>query len=164
MRIFFALVFCSLCLISKGQSDATQDFSDKFDDSSFELFFYKSTLRMLNMSSTREYYEMVRDIEKAKFINVTKYDSIDYTADYKEYISDLNEEGYEALMTLRHEGNDMNILEKSEDGESEGMVLVVNGPEYLIVLDILGKFDIQNASTLISTIQSFDISNLPIID
>ena len=149
------LLTASVCF---AQSDATQEFSEKFDESSFELFFYKSTLRMLNMSSTQEYYEMVKDIEKAKFINVSKADSINYSNDYSDFINELRNEGYQELMKLRHQGNDMNILEKSDQGKSEGMVIVVNAPDYLIVLDIIGTFDMQNASKLISTIQSFDLS------
>ena len=164
MKATLTLLILLTAPVCFAQSGATQEFSEKFDESSFELFFYKSTLRMLNMSSTQEYYEMVKDIEKAKFINVSKADSIDYTNDYSGFISELQDEGYQELMKLRHQGNDMNILEKSDQGKSEGMVIVVNAPDYLIVLDIIGTFDMQNASKLISTIQSFDLSNLPTFD
>ena len=156
MRIFLVLILLTCGTTVLAQTDATQELHEEYDGA-FTLFFYKSTLRMLNMKSTQEYYEMVKDIEKAKFINISRDEDRDYQSDLKEYQANLNAEGYEAIMTMRYDGNDMNIYEREEDGESQGMVLVVFAPDYWIILDILGRFDMQNASKLIGTIQSFDI-------
>lgn len=155
MRYLFLVIFLILAQLGNAQSDATEALDEEYDP--FKLFFYKSTLRMLNTTSTQEYYEMVKDIEKAKFLRITPEDGQDFSAAYKKYIQDLESEGYGALMTMRYEGNDLNILEKSKNGTSVGMVLVVNSKDSWIVLDILGQFDMQNAGKLIATIQSFDL-------
>ncbi|MEJ0056880.1 MAG: hypothetical protein WDN75_15230 [Bacteroidota bacterium] len=54
-----------------AQAKTTEALQSRFDNS-LSLYFYKNTLRMLNQSDNKDFDEMIRNIEKLKFLMVNK--------------------------------------------------------------------------------------------
>jgi len=107
---------------------------------------------MLNQSGNKEFDELVKNIEKMKFMMVDKAENSFATADYKKLIKDYKSETYEEIMTMRHEGKNFDIYLKEKRGSTVGTVILVNDSTNLYVLDILGSIDVGKATKLFSTL------------
>jgi hypothetical protein len=138
-----------------AQSKTTQALDDRFEGLS--LYFYKNTLRMLNQTDNKDFDELIRNIEKMKFLMIDKEDKFG-KGEYKKLVSDYQAESFEPIMTSRYQGKTFDIYLKDKKGSSMGTVVLVNDSTSLYVLDIIGTIDITKASSLFSAIdESSDI-------
>jgi hypothetical protein len=157
MRIFIFLLFVSL--IAEAQTKTTENLDKKYEGMS--LFFYKNTLRMLNQQDNKEFDEMIKDIEKMRFVMVDKKKHNVPQAEYAALKKSYRAEEYEEMMTGRIEGRNFEILVKERDGRVKGTIILASDSTSLIVLDILGRIALEKASSLFSTIdQSTDVSKM----
>jgi hypothetical protein len=120
-----------------AQSKTTQALHDLHKDA-LALYFYKNTLRMLNQSNSPEFDELIKDIEKMKFLLISKSQSFG-VSQFKKLASDYKNEGYEEIMTSRFDGRNFDIYLRERDGKTQGTVVLVNDSTDLYVLDILGS-------------------------
>lgn len=137
---------------SYGQTVTTQNLSKEFDNS-FSLFFYKNTLRMYNMAESKEFDDLVKDIEKMKFLVIDKEKSGFAQSNYRKLTDGYKNESYEPIVTSRHQGKSFDVYMKERNGKTLGTVVLVNDSTNLYVLDILGSIDVQKASKLFSSIE-----------
>ncbi len=149
MRYIFILLIVFLSISAQAQSKTTENLQKKYSES-LALFFYNNTLRMVNLSEDKEFDELIKDIEKMKFLMIKKAGF--EKADYKKLINDYKSEAFEEMMTSRHDGKNFDVYMK--DGKSKGMIVTVNDDENLYVLDIVGSFPLNKVSKLFSTIDS----------
>ena len=82
---------CSLA--GFGQSKTTEALQKKYDDA-MVFFFYNNTLRMLNQNDDKSFDELIKDIEKMKFLMIDKSKNFGPT-DYKKLVSDYKAESFE---------------------------------------------------------------------
>lgn len=158
MNPFRVISFLFLVVISSSafaQSKTTQSLQDQNKDA-FSLYFYQNTLRMLNQEEDKEFDELIKDIEKMKFLMIKK--NADFgTADYKKLVSSYQKESFEEIMTSRYEGKTLDIYLK--EGKSKGMVVLVNDSTNLFVLDIVGQIALNKVTKLYSILdESQDIT------
>ena len=152
--LFLAALFP---LITMAQSETTQALQKQYDDA-FTLYFYKNTLRMLNQTDSPEFDELIKDIEKMKFLMIDKTKDKFANSDYKKLLKQYTTESYEEIMTTRYEGKNFDIYLKDKKGSTLGTVMLVNDSTSLYVLDILGTIDITKATKLFSALdESSDI-------
>ena len=145
--LFFLICFSPLLLVAQSK---TTDALQKQFDNSFSMYFYKNTLRMINQTDNKEFDEMVKNIEKMKFLMIDKSKKDFGSTDYKKLKSSYASETYEEIMTSRYEGKNIDIYVKDKKGSALGTVVLVNDSTSLYVLDILGTIDIKQASKLFS--------------
>ena len=113
---------------------------------------------MLNQSDNKEFDELIKNIEKLKFLMVDKTAKNFGPSEYKKLKNDYVNEAYENVMTSRLEGRNFDMYMKDKKGSSLGTVLLVNDSTNLYVLDIIGTIDLTKAGSLFNTIdQSTDI-------
>jgi len=147
IKVFSAgFIILMINSIAVGQSKSTQRFHEKYDDA-FTMFFYKSTLRMLTPEDNQEFKDLIGGIEKAKLLRVEK-DSHFEDGDVVKYISEIKGESFEEAMTVRHDGNNMNIYIKEDDGKTEGVILLLDSEHDISILDIVGSIDLGKISLL----------------
>lgn len=155
------LVYYCLTLVSfaaTAQSKVTENLQKKFNDS-FSLFFYHNTLRMINQSENKEFDELIKDIEKMKFLMIDTKE-VFQPADYQRLKKDYTAETFEEVMTTRYQGRNLDILLKEKSGKTQGMVVLVNDSTSLYVLDIVGRIALNQVTTLYKAIdESADIGN-----
>jgi hypothetical protein len=145
-----------LFLSAAAQSKITEDLQKKYSDS-FSLFFYHNTLRMINQSENKEFDELIKDIEKMKFLMIEK-ESAFRQSDYQKIKKDYASDTFEEAMTTRYQGRNLDILLKEKSGKTTGMVVLVNDSTSLYVLDIVGRIAPDKVSTLYKTLdESTDI-------
>src|ERR1043166_2874034 len=150
-----AFIFCA-SVSAFAQSTTTNDLDKKYEGLS--LYFYKNTLKMFNQQDNKEFDEMVKDIEKMKFLLIDKNKSAFAQADYKNLLKSYQGEKYEEMMTSRYKGKNLDVYIKQDNGRVKGTVILVNDSSSLYVLDILGRVALDKATTLFKTLdESTDI-------
>ncbi len=140
----------------KAQTETTDGFHEKHEDA-FSLFFYKNTLRMLNMQDSEEFAELIRDIEKMKFLRIDR--SGLSKDEYTELVNSYHKESFEDLMTMRSQGANLNVFIKEKDKITRGLVILMEDEENFSILDIKGAVPLQRIAELVSKLQSADSFN-----
>lgn len=144
-------------LITLGQSKTTEALAKKHTDA-LSLFFYNNTLRMLNQGEDKGFDDLIKDIEKMKFLMIKKEADKFGAGGYKNLVSEYKAEAYEEIMTSRFDGKNFDIFLQEKDGKTKGMLVLVNDEQSLYVLDIIGSIALNNVTKLYETIdKSSDI-------
>lgn len=145
-----------IALPSMAQTKTTENLH-KRNKEALSLFFYNNTLRMLNQSDDVEFDDLIRDIEKMKFLMISKDENFGMQ-EYKKLVSGYKSESFEEIMSSRYQGRNFDVFLKDKNGKTEGMVVTVNDSTNLYVLDIVGKIELNKVTKLFSTIdESTDI-------
>lgn len=157
IKLLLLICFVSIANFASAQSKTTEALEQKHSDA-LKLFFYHNTLRMLNQKNDPNFDELIKDIEKMKFLLIKKGENNFNPAGYKQLVGEYKKEAFEEIMTSRFDGKNFDIFLKEKDGKTKGMLVLVNDKESLYVLDILGSININKVTDLYSTLdQSSDI-------
>jgi len=150
MKTFITLFLFSCAGLAVGQTKTTTALDEKYEGLS--LYFYKNTLRMLNQTDDKEFDELIKDIEKMKFLMIDKNESKFSKADYTKLLAGYKSESYEEMMTSRFEGRSFDVYLREKDGDVKGTIILANDSTSLFVLDIIGKIALDKAPALFKTI------------
>lgn len=146
-----------MVLASSAQTKTTEALSNKYKG--FNLYFYKNTLRMLNQKEDPELDELVKDIEKVRFLSIPKTEVSFGDNQYKQLLKEYRGEQYEEMMTSRFQGKKIDVFIRESSGRVKGTVILVSDSTNLIVLDILGRIPLNKASSFFQAINnSSDVS------
>src|SRR6478609_4130679 len=104
LLLFIGIIFASVTVFA--QSKTTQALDDRFEGLS--LYFYKNTLRMLNQKDDKDFDELIKNIEKMKFLMIDKEDKFGKN-EYKKLVSEYQSESFELGMTSRYQGRTFDI-------------------------------------------------------
>lgn len=157
-KLLFLFLSAILSLTSSAQTKTTNDLHKKFEDT-FALFFYSNTLKMLNQTDDKEFDELVKDIEKMKFLMVNKVAKNFSTKDYATLIKGYQSEDYENMMTARSEGKNFDVYLREDNDNVKGTVILVNDSSQLYILDIVGKVQLNQVTKFFSALdQNSDIA------
>src|SRR5690606_24135770 len=165
MKVILTQVVISLMLfvvmpVALRAQSATTEALQKEHGEALNLFFYNNTLRMLNQAEDKAFDELIKDIEKMRFLLIDKKESAFGKDELAKLIADYKAEAFEVAMTSRHDGKNFDVYLKERDGQTEGMLILVNDTENLYVLDILGRIALDKVTSLYTTLgQSTDIGS-----
>jgi len=107
------------------------------------MFFYSSTLKMLNTESNAELADLISDIEEIRILNYDKekqHLTPEYVAGLKKALSDEN---YNTLMMMNEKGNAINLYSLEKKGKTVGFVALVENDGSLTVIDLVGNIDVK---------------------
>jgi len=153
---FILFFFLALPVFVSAQTKTTEELDKKYEGLS--LYFYKNTLRMLNQTDNKDFDELIKDIDKMKFLMIDKAKSSFVDADYHKLKSGYQSESYEEMMTSRFQGKYFDVYIKQDGGRVKGTVIMASDSANLYVLDIIGRVALDKATSLFSTLnQSTDI-------
>jgi Domain of unknown function (DUF4252) len=150
MKIILTLILFSTVSLGFSQTKTTQSLDDKYEG--LTLYFYRNTLRMLNQSEDPGFDELIKDIEKMRFLMIDKTKSKFDQADYKKLLTGYAGEEYEEVMTGRYDGRNFDVYLKEKNGDIKGTVILATDSSSVIVLDILGKIALNKAPDLFKAI------------
>ena len=150
-RLLFVLMLAG-AVQALAQTKTTEKLDKDYDGMS--LYFYKNTLRMLNQKEDPAFDEMIKDIEKIRFVMIDRNEGKKFTnSDYSKLKSDyLKKESFEEIMNGRIEGRNLNVLVRESGGKVQGTVIMAGDSSNLYVLDILGKVALEKAGALFKMI------------
>jgi hypothetical protein len=146
VKLFLLTVLLFVSCTLYGQSKTTEKLAKKYSGS-LTLFFYNNTLRMINQSESKEFDELVKDIEKMKLLVVKKESG---NINYKEVVNDYRKESFSEIMTSRHQGTNFDIFLKEKNGETDAMLVLASDADNLYVLDIVGRIAFDKVPILYS--------------
>ena len=150
MKTILTLLLFSTVSLIFGQTKTTQSLDDKYEG--LTLYFYRNTLRMLNQTEDPSFDELIKDIEKMRFLMIDKSKSKFDLADYKKLLTGYKDEEYEEVMTGRYDGRNFDVYLKEKNGDIKGTVILATDSTSVIVLDILGKIALNKAPDLFKLI------------
>ena len=152
--ILSGMVF--ICFMTlHAQTKTTNALQSQFKDNTVALFFYKNTMEMWNITNNKELQEMVKDIEKMKFLLINKSAKNFGPTEYKKLKGDYLKEDYESVMTSRYKGKNFDVFFKEKGWTSPaGTVLVVNDSTNMYVLDIIGTIDLNKVGQFFSAMEN----------
>lgn len=121
------------------------------------LFFYPSTLRMLNIQKDPGWYELVRGVNHLRLLTFSS-DSLLGNVQ-SEMVKSLEGEGFEEVLTYRAAEVKVRLYGKYSGDEMQGLVGLIFQEEENFVVDLDGKVDPMHIYKL-----SQDGINLPVLD
>lgn len=137
----------------KAQTKETNDFHHAHPEA-FTLFFYKSTIRMLDPTNSDEYFNMIKDIERAKFLRFNESEISD--SDIQNYIASIKEVSFEAGMTMRQGAGTANVFIRDAVSEKSGIIFIMKADDQVFILDIVGKVQVSKLMELTKKINIFE--------
>jgi hypothetical protein len=136
-----------------SQSKTTESLHKDYDARAF--FFYNNTLRMLNQTEDPAFDQLVKNIEKMKFLMIDKAGK---NLVYKTVVANYKKEAFEEAMTSRHEGKSFDVYLKEKNNKTTAMLVLINDEKSLMVLDIVGSVALDQVTKLYTTLgESSDI-------
>jgi hypothetical protein len=146
MRNLLIIAAVLACFSVSAQSKTTESLH-KQNGEALSLFFYNNTLRMLNQTDDKDFDELIKNIEKLKFLMIDKAKNFK-TEDYKKLVTGYKGESFEEIMTSRYQGKNFDVFLKESGGKTKGMVVLVNDSTSLYVLDIVGSIALDKVTSL----------------
>ncbi|MDH5366962.1 MAG: DUF4252 domain-containing protein [Cyclobacteriaceae bacterium] len=153
MKKYLFLLLLSLPYLGNAQSETIQKWHKKYDNA-FVMFFYHSTLNMLNMQNNEEFQDIIKDIDKMKLITIDKKEDSFTTENYKELVSDYKSDKFEELMSMRQESSKINAYIKEIDGITKGIAVLINSDSSMTIIDLKGSVPLNKIGTLAKQIQT----------
>lgn len=152
-KLLLAVLFIFSLSTILAQSATTESLQKQHQARAF--FFYNNTLRMLNQTEDPGFDELIKDVEKMKFLMIKKDSK---ALDYKKVISDYKKESFEEAMSSRHQGKNFDVFFKSSNNKTKAMLVLINDDSTLMVLDIVGSIALDKVTNLYSKLdESTDI-------
>jgi hypothetical protein len=102
---------------------------------------------MINQTEDKEFDELIKDIEKMKFLMIDTEASFK-PADYARLKRDYVTETFEEVMSTRYQGRNFDVLLNEKSGKTVGMVVLINDSASLYVLDLVGSIALDKVTTL----------------
>ena len=152
MKFLLTLLLLAAVGVAGAQTKTTQALDEKYDGLS--LFFYRNTLRMLNQKDDPAFDELIKDIEKMRFMMINKMESNFTDGDYKKLLDGYKSEAYEEMMSGRADGRTFTVYLRETNGNVKGTVILAKDEESVMVLDILGKIAINKVPEFFSAIDN----------
>jgi len=142
MREIFLLLLIFSTTGLFGQSKSITRFRSDFKENS-NMFFYSSTLKMLNTENNPELADMFDNIEEIKVLTYKKAEQRFNGDDITGLKNALKEEEYNNLMMINEKGNSINLYSREKHGKTVGFVAVVENRESLVLIDLIGSIDVK---------------------
>ncbi|MBX2896514.1 MAG: DUF4252 domain-containing protein [Cyclobacteriaceae bacterium] len=152
MKLVATFLFVTIGILAEAQTKTTQELDKKYDGLS--LFFYRNTLRMLNQKDDPAFDELIKDIEKMRFMMINKAESKFTDTDFKKLLESYKGESYEEMMSGRAEGRAFTVYLRETNGNVKGTVILAKDDESVMVLDILGKIAINKIPEFFNAIDN----------
>jgi len=140
ISISVILLFCVLGI--QGQSKSIASFREDHKESS-NVFFYSSTLKMLNTDNNPQLGDLLREIEEIRVLNYDKEKQNFTRDDIVSLKTALKDEDYVNLMMTNENGNSLNLYSRQKRGKTVGFVALVENKESLILIDLIGNIDVK---------------------
>ncbi len=101
------------------------------------LYFYPSTLRMLNLNKDPAFYALVKNVKHLRILTFTSDSLVGRGGN--EMVKALEGEGFEEALSMRSQGANVRIYSKSPSEKMEGMVAFVAQEDQNFLLELEGE-------------------------
>jgi hypothetical protein len=141
----YKILMAALLLLPSGiygQSKSITRFRADHPENS-NLFFYRSTLRMLNMDNSPEITDLLKDIEEIRVLNYDKGKQDIAKDKIRELRDNLQQEGFNTMVSMQDKGSHLDLFNRQKHGKTIGFVAIVEGADDLVLIDLVGSIDVK---------------------
>nr|WKN39623.1 DUF4252 domain-containing protein [Tunicatimonas sp. TK19036] len=103
-----------------------------------KLFFYPSTLRMVNIEKNPDFYALVRDVDKLRVLMYDKSSSGFSSQTLRDLSQDVKAEDYQELMTFETTQQTAYLYSLGDENTPEGVVGLIETDDTIILTDLEG--------------------------
>jgi len=160
---FFAIFFLQSCIVSKNPNMAFFDnpYYDygnaKFTAINVPVWlakpFVKNALR--EDGESEEVINLIKKIKKIRVMTVENGDP-KMLKDFSQYLS---KNSYEDWVTVKHDGQNVNIQALQNGDQIKKLMLLVNSDEEFVFVDIKGKFTPEDISRMINAANEDELAS-----
>ena len=142
------LIFCLAVInvILSAQSKSIERFRKLYKEDQ-NVFFYSSTIKMLNTENEPEIAELLKDIDK---VMVLIYEWEKQKFDYqkiKQLKSDLQKEKYLPLLIINDESGTIDLYKRDRKERTVGFTALATNKDNLVIIDVKGSIDFRKFMT-----------------
>jgi len=138
----FGIVFLTFSYVACAQRKIIKQLKSD-NQIELSLYFYPSTLRMVNLQKNEEFNRLIRDIKKMIFYKMNA--SYDQAAFYQPIIELKNEENLEEYIVVDGPGQKLYILGREDPAETVGLAFFQNER---FIFDVTGSLSIREIPKL----------------
>jgi hypothetical protein len=143
MKKVFILFFLAMtCVIVTAQSKSIERFR-KLHKEDQNVFFYSSTIKMLNNENEPEFADLIKDIDKVMVLLYEKEKQKFNTQDIIELKNNLQKEKYVPLLIINENNNTINLYKRDRKEKTVGFSAIVDNKESLVIIDVKGSIDFK---------------------
>jgi hypothetical protein len=139
---FLPMLMLVCSQVMSGQSKSISRFRADHPENT-NMFFYSSTLKMLNTENNAELADLIKDIEEIRILNYDKekqHLSAEFISGLKKALAG---EEYNNLMMMNEKGNAINLYSREKHGRTIGFVALVEDRGTLTLIDLVGSIDVK---------------------
>lgn len=107
------------------------------------MFFYSSTLKMLNSENNPELADLLSGVEEIRVLNYKREEQKLKNSDIAGLKNALKNESYNNIMMINDKGNSINLYSREKNGKMTGFVAIVENTVDLILIDLTGSIDVK---------------------
>jgi hypothetical protein len=141
MRTLYLLFFLAAGMHAFGQSKSITSFRSANPESS-NMFFYSSTLKMLNTENNPELAGLLKDIEEIRVLTWDQSKPMPGKDKVSALKAALRAEEYNTLMAMNEKGSAIDLYGREKHGKMTGFVAIVHNNESLVLIDLKGGLDV----------------------
>lgn len=165
----FVFAFCIASSSLFAQNDAISKYFDKYaNDEDFtvvyvspKMFELLGKLDLTALDEDEEEMELVKEtVDQLKGVRVLTTE-VDGMKRYQEAISQLDVTDYEPLVTVRDEGENVNLWVKTSGELIDELLVLVGGQDEFVLVSITGNIDLKR---IVSLANSLDIRGMEHLD
>ncbi len=161
------IALLSFTVQSQAQEDAISNYFEQYlEDENFTVVYISA--RMFQLFSkldledeeNQEVLEAIKDLRGIRILT-TEHNTMQY---YKEAKKKINTKGYEILMTVRDEDENVEFLIKEEGDKISELLLLVGGEEDFVLMSFIGTIDINKIAKLSKSMEIDGLEHLEKIE
>lgn len=136
--MLYLLVAAQIIVFSQCKS--MEKFRNDFPEDQ-NVFFYSSTLNMLDTDNSPEFKDLIKDIDKIMVLIYEKEKQKFSKDDIIKLRNDLKKEEYVDLMVINQNGNNINLYKRDKRGKTIGFAALIDNKDGLVLIDVKGSID-----------------------
>lgn len=149
MKLILGIALLFMNHLSIAQSGAMKNLVEEYPDAT-TFVIYHSHFTMLNQNNDPDIAALAATIDKIKVLTFDNFSS----EAKKKLVADIKEEGFESLMTIKHDGADIAAYIMEDDGNIEGYFLIVKSADNTMAIDVMGSPDAKQIGKIIDTVKN----------
>ena len=139
-KLFLLFGLAMIHFIISAQSESIERFRKLYKEDK-NVFFYSSTIKMLNTENEPEIADLLKDIDK---IMVLIYEWENQKFDYQEIIQlkkDLQKEKYLPLLAINENSGSIDLYRRDRKNRTVGFTALATDQDNLVIIDVKGSID-----------------------
>ncbi len=141
-KVLFFIFLVVTNVVVAAQSKSIEKFR-KLHKEDQNVFFYSSTIKMLNAENEPEFADLIKDIDKVMVLLYEKEKQKIKKQEITGLQNDLHKEKYVPLLVINENGNTINLYKRDKKEKTVGFAALVDNKDNFVIIDVKGSIDFK---------------------